>query len=86
MTLSNIGTQQATVTEQPKTAIVKLLNYVSTYPADEVTYQVSGRIHSHAAGQEVTSSYQKTIPSLNPMDQSYPFMSHEVCLRLSCRS
>ena len=44
MTLSAIGAQQVTATEQTKAAITKLLNYVATYPTDGVTYHASDMI------------------------------------------
>lgn len=39
--LSAIGTQQATATENTKKAAAQLLDYVATYPADNIVFRTS---------------------------------------------
>jgi hypothetical protein len=52
MTLSSLGAQQAAATENTRTAIDQLLDYVATYPSDGTTYRASNMIlvaHSNAS-------------------------------------
>ena len=44
MTLSAIGTSQASATENTRNDINKLLNYCATYPADSITYRASNMV------------------------------------------
>jgi hypothetical protein len=79
MTLSSLGAQQAAATENTRTAIDQLLDYVATYPSDGTTYRASNMIlaaHSDAsflsesksrsrAGASIFLTENDPIPRLN---------------------
>ena len=79
VTLSAIGTQQASATEDTARAIHQILNYVATYPNDGITFRASDMVlaaHSDAAylnaskarsraGAYIFLSEDEPIPKLN---------------------
>jgi len=79
VTLSSIGTEQATATENTNEAINMLLDYLATYPDDGITYRASDMImaaHADAgylnetkarsrAGGFIFMSEDEAVPRLN---------------------
>ena len=57
--LSKLDQQQAAVTEATNDATAQLLDFVATYPADDITYRASGMVlsaHSDAAYLNVSKA------------------------------
>ena len=64
--LNNLGQKQASATEDTNSALLQLLNYLTTYPYDGILYQDSGMVladHLYDAYLNVRKSWATLVPT-----------------------